>query len=387
LIEFTKNSLIANFELRYSRALMKTHHIEFWVGNARQAAAYYVTQFGFTPFAYRGLETGSREVASHAVRQGEIVLVFSSPVRPGNTAHRDHHFQHGDSVKCLALNVRSVREAFAQAVAAGATAVVAPVEQSDEHGSVQRASIRCVGDTVIEFIERAHYRGPFLPGFQTEEQKVAHAIELPLVGALRIDHLGFNVFDGEVAPWVEWFEKALGFHRFFSIDDSIVHTEFSGLRSIVMANPDETMKVPLIEPARGIRKSQIEEFLEYNGGAGAQHLAMETPDILATAAALRARGARFLSVPPNYYELLREQMNPAGAAAKLDLVTLRNFNIMVDQDEKGYLLQVFTMPLSDRPTFFVEFLQRCDHLGFGVNNFKTIFEAIEQEQARRGNLT
>jgi len=366
---------------------MRTHHIEFWVGNARQAAAYYVAQFGFTPFAYRGLETGSREIASHAVRQGEIVLVFSSPARPGNTAHRDHHFQHGDAVQCLALNVRSVRQAYTQAITAGATSLVAPVEQSDEHGSVQRASIRCVGDTVIEFIETTNYHGPFLPGFQAHDRNAARAVDLPAVGAERVDHLGFNVFGGDVAPWVDWFERTLGFHRFFSIDDSVVHTEFSGLRSIVMADPEETLKVPLIEPARGTRKSQIEEFLEYNGGAGAQHLALETPDILATAAALRARGARFLSVPPNYYELLRARMNPAGSTAKLDLVTLRNFNIMVDQDEKGYLLQVFTMPLSDRPTFFLEFLQRCDHLGFGVNNFKTIFEAIEQEQARRGNLT
>jgi 4-hydroxyphenylpyruvate dioxygenase len=322
------------------------------------------------------------------VRQGEIVLVFSSPVRTGNTAYRDHHFQHGDSVRCLALNVRSVREAHARAVAAGATSLAAPVYESDEYGSVQRASIQAIGDTVIEFIQTAEYRGPFLPGFQEHQAaSAAHQIALPPLRAARIDHLGFNLFEGELLRWVDWFEKTLGFHRFFSIDDSIVHSEFSGLRSIVMADPDETIKVPLIEPARGIRKSQIEEFLEYNGGPGAQHLALETPDILATAAALQARGARFLAVSPNYYELLQARMKGAGPATKLDLATLRKFNIMVDQDEKGYLLQVFTTPLSDRPTFFLEFLQRCDHLGFGANNFKTIFEAIEQEQARRGNLT
>lgn len=364
---------------------MGFHHIELWVGNAKQAASYYTTRFGFVPLAYKGLETGSRDVASHVVQQGNIVLVFSSPVGPGNIEICNYQSLHGDAVKKLAVCVRSCEQAYERAMKAGATSVSSPLEESDTSGRVRQASIQAVGDTILTFIERTDYRGSFLPGFEASNGTDDLTSRLPPVGASKIDHLGFNLFDGELLSWVTWFERTLDFHRFFSIDDTIVHSEFSGLRSIIMSDSDETIKVPLIEPARGTRKSQIEEFLEYNGGVGAQHLALQTPDILATASALQARGAPFLSVPPDYYELLQTRIS-SSPADRMGLASLQKFNIMVDQDEKGYLLQVFTMPISDRPTFFLEFLQRCNHKGFGANNFKSIFEAIEIEQQRRGNL-
>ncbi|MGB8689533.1 MAG: 4-hydroxyphenylpyruvate dioxygenase [Microcoleus sp.] len=374
----TAKSAFGNFE--------RFDHVELFVGNAKQAASYYVTRLGFSLIAYKGLETGSRDITSYVVSQGQCILVFTSAVRPGNDHYGCHITLHGDAVKNVAFRVESSRIAYEAAIAGGAISVLAPVEESDKFGTVVLASIQAMGDTIHTFVERQHYEGIFLPGFVSVFDADPLSAALPPVGAFAIDHLGFNLFEGEMLQWAAWYEKVLGFHRFFSIDDSIVHTEFSGLRSIVMADRDQTVKIPLIEPARGKKKSQIEEFLEFNGGVGGQHMALSTPDIIVTAQALQARGTQILPVPEGYYKRVQNLIDPNSPLSQFDLLSLIKMNIMVDYNADGsYLLQLFTKPVSDRPTFFIEFIQRYNHLGFGANNFKTIFEAIEQEQNKRGN--
>ena len=361
-------------------------HILYWVGNSKQAASYYETRFGFTPVAYQGLDTGSREWCSHVVRQGEVTLVFTSPLRPGNQLHGDFLIQHGDAVRDVAFRVEDCRQEYENAISAGATSVLPPTEEQDEFGVVVRATILSVSHVHHTFVERRKYTGAFLPGFKPVEQADSLITSLPAVGVALLDHIGFNLYESELASFAVWYEQTLGFKRFFSIDDTVVHSEFSGLRSIVMSDQDENVKIPLIEPAAGRRKSQIEEFLEYNGGEGAQHMAFRTFDILQAASALKARGVEFLAVTPRYYDNLRERLAQAKIVLHENVDALASYNIMVDFDDKGYLLQFFTIPVEDRPTFFIEHIERKDHLGFGANNFKAIFEAIEQEQGKRGNL-
>jgi 4-hydroxyphenylpyruvate dioxygenase len=373
-------------ELSHQSPYLGFDYIELWVGNAKQAATFYKTRLGFSLFAYRGLETGSRTWTSYALRQGDVTLVVSSALPPGNEVFSAHVNRHGDAVRDIAFRVTHCESMYERAIAAGAESVHPPQEYVDEHERIVLATIKTIGDTTHTFVERSGDSTTFLPGFVAIDDPDPIVRTLADVGGQSLDHIGINVPEGTLEPLVEWYERVLGFHRFFSIDDSIVHTKFSGLRSVVMADSSERIKMPLIEPASGIRKGQIEEFLEYHGGSGAQHFAVLTDDILASAKALHERGVEILKVPSGYYARLRELLQLADVQLEEDLEVLAQYDIMVDFDENGYLLQMFTKPMSDRPTAFFEFLQRRTFGGFGANNFRTIFEAIEQEQARRGNL-
>ncbi|NET56635.1 MAG: 4-hydroxyphenylpyruvate dioxygenase [Symploca sp. SIO2E6] len=361
-------------------------YVELWVGNAKQAASFYTTRLGFSLFAYRGLETGSRKWTSYALRQGKVTLIVSSALPPDNETFNAHFARHGDAVRDIAFRVTECKSTYERAIAAGAVSVHPPQEQVDTHGRIVIATIKTVGDTNHTFVERSGDGTTFLPDFVMINDSDPLERILPSVGGYSLDHIGLNIPEGDLGSLVEWYERVLGFHRFFSIDDSIVHTEFSGLRSVVMADSSEQIKIPLIEPASGFRKGQIEEFLEYHGGAGAQHFAVLTDDILASSQALRERGVSTLKVPSGYYPRLREFLRMRDIKLQEDVELLAQYDIMVDFDDNGYLLQMFTKPMSDRPTAFFEFLQRRVFNGFGANNFRAIFEAIEQEQERRGNL-
>ncbi|GET41626.1 4-hydroxyphenylpyruvate dioxygenase [Microseira wollei] len=361
-------------------------YVELWVGNAKQAASFYKTRLGFSLFAYRGLETGSRTWTSYALRQGEVTLIVSSALPPGNETFNAHLARHGDAVRDIAFRVTECELVYERAMAAGAVSVHPPQEYVDAHGRIVLATIKTVGDTTHTLIERSGDGTTFLPGFVAINDPDPLAGRLASVGGLSLDHIGLNIPEGDLQLLVEWYERVLGFRRFFYIDDSIVHTQFSGLRSVVIADPSERIKMPLIEPASGLRKGQVEEFLEYHGGSGAQHFAVLTDDILASSQALRERGAETLKVPSGYYQRLHKLLGMADIKLQEDVEVLAEYNIMVDFDENGYLLQMFTKPMSDRPTAFFEFLQRRTFDGFGANNFRAIFEAIEQEQERRGNL-
>eukprot|EP00743_Colponemidia_sp_Colp-15_P001460 GILK01001599.1.p1 GENE.GILK01001599.1~~GILK01001599.1.p1 ORF type:complete len:408 (-),score=63.72 GILK01001599.1:123-1268(-) len=361
-------------------------HVEFWVGNAKQAASYYVTRFGFTPVAYRGLETGSRDVVTHVVKQGTILFAFSSALNPGNELMGNHLVRHGDGVRDVAFTVDDVRGIYEKAISRGATSVVAPVEETDDFGTVIRATIQTYGDTVHTFVQRQNYTGVFMPGYRSVTATDPLLSLLPPVELNFMDHCVGNQGDGDMVPTAEWYEKMLDFHRFWSVDDSQIHTEFSALRSIVMTDYDENVKMPINEPAAGKRKSQIQEYVEFYGGAGVQHIALHTTDILKSVAALRDRGVDFLSVPATYYENLRKRLAHSPVHVKEDLDALEKLHILVDYDDQGYLLQIFTKPVEDRPTLFIEIIQRNNHQGFGAGNFKSLFEAIEAEQGRRGNL-
>jgi 4-hydroxyphenylpyruvate dioxygenase len=368
-------------------------HVEWWVGNAKMAAMFFVARFGFKCVAYRGLETGSRQVATWVVQQGDIRFAFSSPLNPpspDNAVGEEmsaHQAKHGDGVKDVAFAVSDVDAIFASAVERGAEVVRAPEELKDEHGSVKVATIKTYGDTVHTFVQRGGYTGPFLPGYAavTDVDPLAGVTPSPALDF--IDHVVGNMPDGGMLPAVEWYERTLQFHRFWSVDDKQIHTEYSSLRSIVMASFDEAVKMPINEPAAGKRKSQIQEYVEYYGGRGVQHIALNTRDIISAITHLRARGVKFLTVPGSYYDSLRERLARSDVVVKEDLATLQELNILVDFDEHGYLLQLFTLPLMDRPTVFLEIIQREGNSGFGAGNFKSLFESIEREQAKRGNLT
>ncbi|NEO79736.1 4-hydroxyphenylpyruvate dioxygenase [Moorena sp. SIO4G3] len=361
-------------------------YVELWVGNAKQAASFYKTRLGFSLFAYRGLETGSRTWTSYALRQGEVTLIVSSALPPDNDTFNAHLARHGDAVRDIAFRVTECESTYDRAMAAGAVSVHPPQEYVGTHGGIVIATIKTVGDTNHTFVERSGNGTTFLPGFVTINDPDPLDRILASVGGRSLDHIGLNIPEGDLGSLVEWYERVLGFHRFFSIDDSIVHTEFSGLRSVVMADSSERIKIPLIEPASGFRKGQVEEFLEYHGGSGAQHFAVLTDDILASSQALRERGVSTLKVPSGYYPRLREFLRVRDIKLQEDIELLAQYDIMVDFDKNGYLLQMFTKPITDRPTAFFEFLQRRNFEGFGANNFRAIFEAIEQEQERRGNL-
>ncbi|KAJ3113490.1 hypothetical protein HDU96_003357 [Phlyctochytrium bullatum] len=360
-------------------------HLTFWVGNAKQAASFYVTRFGFEPLGYKGLETGSRQVVSHAVKQNNIVFIFQSPLNPGNEAFDLFASKHGDGVKDVAFTVDDARGIFKKAVERGAKPIREPEELKDEFGTAVIATVATYGDVEHTFVERKDYKGPFLPGFAKAAADPLTAI-LPPVKLLKVDHCVGNQPDNEMVIACDFYEKALDFHRFWSVDDTQMHTEYSALRSIVMADYDEVVKMPINEPAAGKKKSQIQEYVEYNAGAGVQHIALLSDDIISDVSNLRARGVDFLSIPDTYYENLRIRLAASPVQVKEDLDILQKLQILIDFDEKGYLLQIFTKPLEDRPTLFIEIIQRRNHSGFGAGNFKALFESIELEQARRGNL-
>ncbi|XP_043190937.1 4-hydroxyphenylpyruvate dioxygenase-like [Amphibalanus amphitrite] len=362
-------------------------HVTFWVGNAKQAASYYCTHLGFAPHAYAGLETGSRDVAAHCVRQNDIYFVFKSALKPGNKEMGDHLVRHGDGVKDVAFTVEDLDVIVEHAKKRGATIVKDIWEESDASGSVRFAVVQTYGDTTHTLVERGSYSGLFLPGYQkplAAESKLLAT--LPPVGLRFVDHVVGNQPDLQMTNVADWYEKSLAFHRFWSIDDKQLHTEFSALRSIVVTNWDETIKMPLNEPAPGKRKSQIQEYVDYYGGAGVQHIALNTTDIIGSIRAMKARGQEFLTIPDTYYEELREQLKHSKVKVEEDLDVLQELNILIDYDDDGYLLQIFTKIMQDRPTLFVEAIQRNNHQGFGAGNFKALFVAIEIDQARRGNL-
>lgn len=354
-----------------------TDYIEFYVGNARQAAHYYKTAFGFQSLAYAGPETGVKDRASYALIQNKIRFVLTTPLRPGDPA-AEHIHRHGDGVKVLALWVDDAESAFRETVARGAKPFLEPVIEKDGSGVVKRSGISTYGETVHIFVERKDYHGVFLPGYE-EWQTVYHP---PHTGLQYVDHCVGNVGWHEMDAWVGFYEKVMGFHNLVSFDDKTISTEYSALMSKVMANGNGRIKFPINEPAEGKKKSQIEEYLEFYGGPGVQHIAMATHDIIHTVSALRSRGVEFLVPPPAYYDTLAERVGKIDEA----ITPLKDLGILADRDEEGYLLQIFTRPVQDRPTLFFEIIQRKGAKSFGAGNFKALFEAIEKEQAKRGNL-
>jgi 4-hydroxyphenylpyruvate dioxygenase len=356
-------------------------HIELWVGNAAQAAYYFRHAFGFTPVAFAGLETGLRDRVSHVLQQGRIRLVLTGTLHAG-TEIAAHQRAHGDGVKHVALSVPSVDVAYHEAVARGATGLVEPYELRDADGAVRIAEIAAYGETVHRFVERGDYAGAFLPGFVA----VAHDGD-PMtstgVGFLAgIDHVVANVELGEMERWVKYYEDVFAMTELIHFSDEAISTEYSALMSKVVTSGDGRVKLPINEPAEGARKSQIDEYLEFYGGPGVQHIAVSTTDIVATVAQLAARGVTFLRTPDSYYDGVPERVGEIDQSVE----DLRRLGILVDRDDEGYLLQIFTKPLGDRPTIFLEIIERHGARGFGEGNFKALFEAIEREQALRGNL-
>jgi 4-hydroxyphenylpyruvate dioxygenase len=361
-------------------------HLTFYVGNAKQAASWYCTRFGFEHFLYRGLETGERNVVSHVVKQNDILFVFKSPLNPGNEEMSKELGEHGDHVKDVAFSVNDLDAIVEKARAAGATIVREIWEESDKDGTVRMATVQSYGNVTHTLIERDNYKGPFLPNYTPHYYKDPLINLLPKPDLLYIDHLVGNQPDDQMIPVSTWYEKMLQFHRFWSVDDSIIHTSYSSLRSIVMTNYEETIKMPINEPAPGLRKSQIQEFCDYNSGAGVQHIALRTENIIDSVSRMRARGVEFLKVPSSYYVTLKENLAKSKCKVTEDLEMLEKLHILVDFDDNGYLLQLFSRPVQDRPTLFIETIQRRNHNGFGAGNFKALFEAIETEQEERGNL-
>lgn len=367
---------------------VRFHHITFWVGNAKQAASYYCTKFGFEALAYKGLETGSREVVSHAIRQNKIIFVFQSALNPGNKEMTDHLGKHGDGVKDIAFQVEDCDFLVKTAKARGADVVKGPWVEEDNDGKVKYAILKTYGDTTHTLVEYlGPYRGIFMPGYKEPLYRDPFIPTLSKGCLNFIDHVVGNQPDDEMLPVVDWYQKCLMFHRYWSVDDKQVHTNYSSLRSIVVTNYEETIKMPINEPAAGRRKSQIQEYVDYYGGAGVQHIALNTSDIIQSVTNLKSRGMEFLNTPDSYYDQLKEKLKTAKIKVQEDLKKLQELKILIDFDENGYLLQIFTKPVQDRPTLFLEVIQRHNHNGFGAGNFQSLFEAIEYDQEARGNLT
>lgn len=364
-------------------------HIEWWVGNALQAASYYCTRMGFEPLAYQGLETGSRQVACHVVKQRDTIFVFKSAYEPGAEITKvmgQHLVDHGDGVKDIAFTVEDLDGIMEKAKERGVKVVKDIWSEEDEGGKVRFATIQTYGDTTHTLVERKGYSGLFLPGYKPPLHSDPLSASLPQAGIYFIDHVVGNQPDLGIEPMAQWYERSLLFHRFWSVDDHQMHTDYSALRSIVMANYEETIKMPLNEPAPGKRKSQIQEYVDYYGTAGVQHIALRSFDIIQSIENLRARGMGFLDIPDTYYDQLRKRLATSPVKVKEDLARLQKLKILVDYDDDGYLLQIFTKPVQDRPTVFLEIIQRHNHQGFGAGNFKALFESIELDQAKRGNL-
>ena len=362
--------------------LLGTDHVEFYVGNAKQAAHFYKSAFGFQSLAYSGLETGVRDRASYVLQQDKIRLVLTTPLTPESSIN-DHIVKHGDAVKIVALWVDDARAAYEETTKRGAKSYMEPTVMEDEHGEIVKAGIYTYGETVHLFVERKNYNGVFMPGYEKWESDY----NPEPVGLKFIDHMVGNVGWNEMNTWVKWYEDVMGFQNFLSFDDKQIHTEYSALMSKVMANGNGRVKFPINEPAEGKKKSQIEEFLDFYGGPGVQHIAVATNDILSTVTEMRRRGVEFLSTPPTaYYEAIPDRLKEFEHEMKEDLEQLQKLGIMIDADEEGYLLQIFTKPVEDRPTLFFEVIQRMGAKGFGAGNFKALFESIEREQAKRGTL-
>ncbi|HEY5429443.1 MAG TPA: 4-hydroxyphenylpyruvate dioxygenase, partial [Solirubrobacteraceae bacterium] len=353
--------------------LLGIDHVELYAGNALQATYFYIHAYGFQEVAYKGLETGSRDQVSHVLQSGRIRLVVTGALG-SNSEIAVHQHTHGDGVKVIALGVPDVETAYREATARGAISVAAPHELSDEHGIVRVASIQAYGETIHTFVQRGEYDGPFLPGYE------ARQIGEPSGMLLGIDHIVGNVQD--MNPWVKFYEDVFGMREMIHFTDNDISTEYSALMSKVVTNGSGSVKFPINEPAEGKRKSQIEEYLEFYEGPGAQHLALATRDIVGTVAELRRRGVEFLSIPAAYYDEVPQRVPEVAP----QLTQLRDQGILVDRDDDGYLLQIFTKPIGDRPTVFLEVIERHGARGFGDGNFKALFEALESEQARRGNL-
>ncbi len=362
--------------------LLGTDYIEFYVGNAKQAAHYYKTAFGFQSHAYAGLETGMKDRASYVLKQDKIRLVLTTPLTADSPLN-EHIVKHGDGVKIVALWVEDARKSFEETTKRGAKPYMEPTVETDEFGEVVRSGIYTYGETVHMFVERKNYKGAFLPGYR--EWKSDYNPEP--TGLKYVDHMVGNVGWNEMNTWVKWYEDVMGFVNFLSFDDKQIHTEYSALMSKVMSNGNGRIKFPINEPAEGAKRSQIEEYLDFYGGPGVQHIAIATDDIIKTVSALKARGVEFLSAPPNtYYQDVPNRLGEHMSIMKEDINVLESLGIMVDADEEGYLLQIFTKPVEDRPTLFYEIIQRMGARGFGAGNFKALFESIEREQALRGTL-
>lgn len=357
--------------------LLGTDYVELYVGNAKQSAHFYKTAFGFQSEAYAGLETGMKDRVSYVLKQDKIRLVLTTPLNEGGLIN-EHINVHGDGVKVVALWVEDATKAFEETVRRGAKPYMQPTKETDEHGEVIRSGIYTYGETVHIFVERKNYRGVFLPGYKTWN---SHYNPAP-VGLKFIDHMVGNVGWNEMNTWVEFYAKVMGFAQIVSFDDKDISTEYTALMSKVMSNGNGRIKFPINEPAEGKKKSQIEEYLDFYKGPGVQHIAVATDNIIETVSAMRQRGVEFLYVPETYYDDLLERVGSIDE----DVETLKQHGVLIDRDDEGYLLQLFTKPVVDRPTLFFEIIQRKGAQSFGKGNFKALFEAIEREQENRGTL-
>lgn len=354
-----------------------TDYVEFYVGNAKQSSFYYQSVLGFELVAYAGLETGIRDRASYVLQQNKIRFVLTTPLSPDSEI-ADHIKLHGDGVKVIALWVDDAEKSYYETMSRGAKSYMEPVIEKDEWGEVKRSGIHTYGDTVHVFVERKKYNGPFLPGYK----KIKSPVPLSAVGLKYVDHIVGNVGWGQMNTWVKFYEDVMGFKNLISFDDKDISTEYSALMSKVMTNGNERIKFPINEPAKGKKKSQIEEYIEFYKGAGVQHIAIATDDILHSVSELNKRGLPFLFVPENYYDTVLQRCGKIDE----DFAKVKKLGVLIDRDEDGYLLQLFTKPVEDRPTLFFEIIQRKGARSFGKGNFKALFEAIEREQKVRGNL-
>ena len=357
--------------------LLGTDYVEFYVGNAKQAAHFYKTAFGFQSLAYAGPETGVKDIASYVVRQNKLSFVFTTPLRMNNPV-ADHIYKHGDAVKVIALKVDDASAAWRETTKRGGKSYMEPTTLNDNHGEVVLSGIQAYGDTVHLFVERNNYEGPFMPGYR----QWISSYNPPETGLLYVDHCVGNVGWNQMQKWVKFYEDVMGFKNILTFDDKDISTEYSALMSKVMSNGNGYVKFPINEPAEGKKKSQVEEYLDFYNGEGCQHVALATNNIIETVAALQSRGVEFLKVPSSYYD---DVLNRVGQIDEA-LEPLQSLGILIDRDDEGYLLQIFTKPVEDRPTLFFEIIQRKGARSFGKGNFKALFEAIEREQAERGNL-
>jgi 4-hydroxyphenylpyruvate dioxygenase len=362
--------------------LLGTDYVEFIVGNAKQAAHFYKTAFGFQSYAYKGLETGCTEYSSYVLKQDKIRIVLTTPLNSSSWMN-EHLAKHGDGVKFVALWVDDAKKSWEETTKRGAKSYMEPTVEKDEHGEVVRSGIYTYGETIHMFVERKNYNGEFLPGYEKWESDY----NPEPTGLKFIDHMVGNVGWNEMNIWVKWYEDVMGFVNFLSFDDKQITTEYSALMSKVMSNGNGRIKFPINEPAEGKKKSQIEEYIDFYEGPGVQHIAVATNDILDTVSKMRARGIEFLSTPPEeYYKAVPGRLQAHNHELGEDIEKLKALGIMIDADEEGYLLQIFTKPIEDRPTLFFEIIQRMGARGFGAGNFKALFESIEREQEKRGTL-
>jgi len=357
--------------------LQGTDYVEFYVGNAKQAAHFYKTAFGFQSLAYSGPETGTKDRASYVIRQNKLTFVLTTPLRPDNPI-ADHIYKHGDGVKVIALKVEDATSAWNETTKRGGKSFMEPVTLSDADGEVVMSGIHTYGDTVHLFIERSGYSGVFMPGFRKWES----AYQPSDTGLLYVDHCVGNVGWNQMNPWVQFYEEVMGFRNILTFDDKDISTEYSALMSKVMSNGNGFVKFPINEPAEGKKKSQVEEYLDFYNGEGVQHVAIATNDIVKTVTDIQNRGVEFLNIPSSYYDELPDRVGHIDE----DLEPLKQLGILVDRDHEGYLLQIFSKPVEDRPTLFFEIIQRKGAKSFGKGNFKALFEALEKEQDARGNL-